>query len=74
MSYEIGTYQDPRLQPPEEPGWGPADYYEGCAHALACRMQWERAHCEWYMGQFASLNLLAAEALGCGEDCDCYEE
>ena len=33
------SYQDPRLQPPEEPEETAADFYESCVHAGACHRQ-----------------------------------
>lgn len=60
-------------EPDPEPDMGPGDCYEECKHAEACRMQWERAHGEWDDEQFASIDRLA-EALGCGEGCECWED
>lgn len=71
--FEIQTYQDPRLQPPEHED-KPADFYEDCKHQRACRRQLMRAGL-WYEGEeeiFAWMDRIA-EALGCGEDCEEYE-
>lgn len=51
----------------------PVDYYEDCIHCGACAMQYERHFGKFDPNDFAWLDRLA-EALGCGEGCDSYEE
>ena len=48
----------------------PTDCYDTCAHAHACRMQHgitDRVYVGTSIGDVAN-------ALGCGEDCECYED
>jgi len=55
------SYQDPRLQPPDEPEDTPRDAYESCIHANACLTQHKR--CKPVYGE-------PWDALGCY---DCME-
>ena len=62
MSYEIGSYQDPRLQPLDSDMTG-CDYFVRCEHADACMQRWKTAgmpHRVW-------------DYLGCGEDCEKFK-
>jgi hypothetical protein len=67
--YRIDSAQ---LEPPPETDPTPADWMDGCPHAAACRMQWERLEGPvndeglYWMDDLARL-------LGCGEDCECAE-
>jgi hypothetical protein len=67
--YRIDSAQ---LEPPPEQDPTPADWMDGCPHAAACRMQWERLEGPvndeglYWMDDLARL-------LGCGEDCECAE-
>lgn len=58
-------------EPDPEPDIQPADVMEDCAHAVACRMQWEREHGKFNDELFFANKL--AELLGCGEECDAFE-
>ena len=51
----------------------PADYYQDCTHCAACAMQYERRFGKIDARDFAWVDRLA-EALGCGDECPCYEE
>ena len=59
-------------EPDPEPEMNAGDCFEDCAHAAACRMQWERAHGEFNDELFAATDELA-RLLGCGEECECME-
>ena len=71
---EIQTYRDPRLQPTEEPDETPGDFFEECAHELACRRQLIRCGL-WHEPEeeIAGWVDRIAEALGCGEECEEYD-
>jgi hypothetical protein len=45
---------------------------DGCPHAAACRMQWERLEGPFECDGFGWMDDLA-RLLGCGEDCECAE-
>ena len=62
-----------QLEPPPEQDPTPADWMDGCPHAAACRMQWERLEDrEVDERDFDWMDDLA-RLLGCGEDCECAE-
>lgn len=60
-------------EPDPEPEYGPADCYETCVHAEACRTQFERQRGWEREETFGWLDRMA-ECLGCSEDCECYED
>ena len=45
---------------------------DGCPHAAACRMQWERFERPFECDGFDWVDDLA-RLLGCGGDCECAE-
>ena len=69
-----GSYQDSRLQPPDEAEMTPTDCMEECVHAEACRAQLERLR-GYDVNEDAAywMDTLATD-LGCGEDCDEYDD
>ena len=74
MLGEIQTYRDPRLQPTDAIE-RPADWYEDCIHAQACRAQAVKCG-RWYEqddGRADACDVLA-RLLGCGEDCEEYDD
>lgn len=58
-------------EPDPEPEMQPVDVMEECAHAVACRMQWEREHGKFNDELFFANKL--AELLGCGEECGAFD-
>ena len=70
MLGEIQSYRDPRLQPMDAEE-RPVDWYEDCIHARACLMQACRLDPRLEIVDDARV---IASALGCGEDCECYDE
>ena len=78
----LGRHETPFREPGEGPmepfvtaarGESPMDYYEDCIHCGACARQYERNFGEVGNGDFEWMEKLA-EALGCGDECDSYEE
>ena len=67
--YRIDSAQ---LEPPPEQDPTPADWMDGCPHAAACRMQWERLEGPVNEDGFGWMDDLA-RLLGCGGDCECAE-
>lgn len=67
--YRIDSAQ---LEPPPEQDPTPADWMDGCPHAAACRMQWERLEGPFECDGLGWMDDLA-RLLGCGEDCECAE-
>lgn len=55
----------------EEPT--PKECFEECMHASACVTQFERLRGKLADGETYSVEHLIRD-LGCGEDCDCYDE
>lgn len=53
--------------------WTPLDCYDACCHAPVCRMRHERHGGATY-GRDAHDRDVLARLLGCGEDCECFEE
>ena len=71
-SGEVQTYRDPRLQPMDAVEEQPADWYEDCIHAGACLMQACRFDPQLVFVD-DDANIIAS-TLGCGEDCEEYDE
>lgn len=74
-SGEVQTHRDPRLQPMDAVEEQPADWYEDCIHAQACRAQAVRCG-RWFEQDEESAYWMdrLASLLGCGEDCEEYDE
>lgn len=70
-SGEVQTYRDPRLQPMDVVEEQPLDWYEDCIHARACLIQVCRFDPELYIDDDVRI---IASALGCGEDCEEYDD
>lgn len=51
----------------------PSDHYERCIHAYACAEQFARLRGKLADGETYSIMHLIHD-LGCGEDCDAYDE
>lgn len=74
-SGEVQSYQDPRLQPMDVVEEQPADWYEDCIHAQACRAQAIRCG-RWFETDEDAAYWIdrLASLLGCGEDCEEYDD
>lgn len=62
-----------QMEPEPEPELQPADFMEECTHTSACRMQWERINGKYDDKTFDATDVIA-KLLGCGEDCEVFEE
>lgn len=59
--------------PPTDDEYTPAECYDTCVHARACKMQCERRGARFSNGGPRWRDNVAS-ALGCGEDCAEYED
>lgn len=67
------SYQDPRLQPPDEPDPTPAECWEWCIHGEVCRMHLERLYGRDVDEDRRGWKDYIADELGCS-DCEYWEE
>jgi hypothetical protein len=72
LGSKLGSFVNSSSQtepPPTDDEYTPAECYDTCVHARACKMQYERHICTYPIKDEAMVQIL-----GCGEDCAEYED